>query len=136
MQGSAALDLSAGSLVSGDGLRLVQAGAEAPRELALSEVSLDFAAKTLAAATSATSASAAPSGPVASLQIPVFHKNAFTGVLSAPNSPAVVSPGLASLLNATFAAGVQPPPFAAGRSARSGRVHGRHPRQAALRRRR
>jgi hypothetical protein len=114
MQGSAALDLSAGSLVSTDGLRLLQAGSEGPRELALSEVSLDFAAKTLAAATSATSVAAAPSGPVASLQIPVFHKNAFTGVLSAPNSPAAVSPGLASLLNATFAAAVQPPPFAAG----------------------
>jgi len=114
MQGSAALDLSAGSIASADGLRLFQAGRKGPYELMLSGISLDFATGALAAAIRGMSGDTAPSGPVASLQIPVFHKNAFTGVLSAPNSPAAVSPGLASLLNATFAAAAQPPPFAAG----------------------
>lgn len=123
LQGVAALDLASGELESADGIRLFQGevrGGEvqptpgAP-EIVLQGVSIDLAAGTVAADIRAQPSGAGEVTAFAALQIPVFHKNAFTGVLSIPNSPLTLSPYLAELLNRTFAeARGRPALFAAG----------------------
>lgn len=121
LHGSLALDLASGEIESADGLRLFQGevrGGEiepvagAP-EVNLQAVSIDLAAKTIAAEISAQPLGVGETTALASAQFPVFHKNAFTGEISIPNSPLTLSPPLADLLNRTFTHGL-PPAFAAG----------------------
>jgi hypothetical protein len=123
LYGALALDLTSGEIESADGLRLFQGevrGGEiepvagAP-EVTLQAVSVDLAAKTLAAEIDAQPSGARETTVFASAQIPVFHKNAFTGEISIPNSPLTLSPSMAELLNRTFTEprGL-PPSFAAG----------------------
>jgi hypothetical protein len=114
LQGSIALDLSTGMLQTTEGLRLIRSGGPAPGEVSLLGFALDFGQKTLAADIAGPPSLLAERAAFASFQMPVFHKNAFTGVFSAPNSPVAVSQGLATALNAVFAASQQPPPFAVG----------------------
>lgn len=114
LQGSIALDLSAGALQTTEGLRLIRSGGPAPGEVSLLGFVLDFANKTLVANIGGPPSLQAERAAFGSFQLPVTHKNAFTGVFSAPNSPVTVSQGLATALNAVFAPSQQPPPFAAG----------------------
>lgn len=115
LHGTAALDLSAGGVESADGLRLTQAGGEGLNEVALLGIALDFASKSIAAEIKAQPSGAGEATVFATLQIPVFHKNAFTGVISTADTDATVSPYLAGLLNQTFAESRHlPPVFAAG----------------------
>ena len=115
LHGVAALDLSAGAIESADGLRLTQAGGEGLNEVALLGISMDLRSKSAIADIRAQPSGFGETAAFAALQIPVVHLNPFTGVISIPNSPATVSPSLASLLNQTFAESRRlPPVFAAG----------------------
>ena len=102
LQGSIALDLSAGALRSPEGLRLIQPGPAGKHEVSLVGFALDFSEKSLAADIAGPPSLQAERAAFATVQIPVFHKNAFTGVFSAPNSSVAVSQGLATALNAVF----------------------------------
>jgi hypothetical protein len=112
--GSLALDLSAGVLQTGEGLRLIRSTGAGSAEVSLLGVALDFGAKSLFADLAGPPSLSTERAAFGTFQIPAFHKNAFTGVFSAPNSPVAVSPGLATALDAAFAPAQQPPPFAAG----------------------
>lgn len=123
LQGILALDLTSGHVESADGLRLFQGKliggdmepvAGAP-EVTLQSVLIDLAAKTLTAELRAQPSGAGETTTFASAQIPVFHKNAYTGEISIPNSPLTLSSSLAEQLNRTFAESRGlPPAFAAG----------------------
>jgi hypothetical protein len=123
LHGALALDLSSGTIESADGLRVFQGelrGGEiepvagAP-EVTLRSVSIDLAAGAVAAEIRAQPSGAANTTMAAAVQISTFHRNAFTGEISIPNSPLTLSPPLAELLNQTFVEprGL-PPAFAAG----------------------
>lgn len=123
LHGVLALDLASGEIESADGLRLFQGKvvggdiepvAGAP-EVTVQAVAVDLAAKALTAEIKAQPSGGGETTVFATVQIPVFHKNAFTGEISIPNSPLTLSPPLAELLNRTFAEprGL-PPAFAAG----------------------
>lgn len=102
LAGSLALDGSAGVLQSPEGLRLIRSAGPAPGQVSLVGFALDFGAKSLVADIAGPPSLRAERAAFGSFQMPVFHKNAFTGVFSAPNSPVTVSPGLATALNAVF----------------------------------
>jgi hypothetical protein len=139
LHGVLALDLATGELESAEGMRLYQGvlvGGEVYEsstpgpEITLQKLAVDIAAKTVAAELQAQPSGAAETTVFASLQIPVFHKNAYTGEISIPDSPLTLSPSLAGLLNRTFAEPRgRPPVFAAGEAlgflAFGARTHGR-----------
>jgi hypothetical protein len=111
LHGPLALDLASGVIESADGLRLFQGevrGGEiepvaGAAEIVLRAVAIDLGAKTLAAEVSAQPLGVGETTVFASAQIPVFHKNPFTGEISIPSSPLILSPSLAQLLNQAFA---------------------------------
>lgn len=110
LHGGLALDLSSGVLESADGLRLFQGKAvgddvypvEGGAELTLQGVVVDLAGRTVSAQLAAPPSAGGEAAVFASLQIPVFHKNAFTGEISIPDSPLTLTSSLADLLNRTF----------------------------------
>jgi hypothetical protein len=101
--GSVAIDLSSGSFASEDGFSLSQEGTT--RKLTVRDVEFDLDAHILRAAIEPRPAAADQAGVVdlASFELPVVHKNAYTGEISTPNSPALLSAGFASALNQAFA---------------------------------
>ncbi len=123
LHGILALDLTSGQIESADGLRLFQGevrGGEiepvaGAAEVTLQAVSVDIAAKTLTAELRTQPSGVVETTAVASAQIPVFHKNAFTGEISFSANPLTLSAYMADLLNQAFTEPRSlPPAFAPG----------------------
>lgn len=101
--GSLARDLSSGALVSQNGLRLVQGGGTPTGEVGLLGISLSFDAKVASADIRVQPSGTGGVAPFASVEFSTVHANPVTGVISIPETKAMLSPNLADSLNDTFA---------------------------------
>jgi hypothetical protein len=102
--GSAALDLSSGSVRSEDGFVLKQF--ETTSELALHGIEFDFGSKLARAGVTTRytlPSEARATAFAAALRFPVAYNNAYTGEISSPSSPGTLTPELAARLNEVFA---------------------------------
>jgi hypothetical protein len=113
--GEVAPDFSAGSAWSEDGFSLKQF--ESNAELALHDIEFGFNSGIVRAGitTSHSLPTGARTTALARFRLPVTYKNAVTGALTTPNSPATMTAAFAARLNEAFAVprGLSPP-FAGG----------------------
>jgi hypothetical protein len=102
--GQVALDLSGGAVASGGGFALKQF--ESSAEVAVHKVEFDLDSKLVRGGitTRYTLPSEARRTPFATFRLPVAYKNAYTGALSTPSSPATMTPAFAARLNQVLAA--------------------------------
>jgi hypothetical protein len=99
--GEVALDLTSGSFRSADGFLLKQEGTS--QRVSFQGIEFDLGAKLIRASVTRPSG-AASTIPLATFDLPVVHKNAYTGLITTPSSPAILSTAMAAVLDEAFAA--------------------------------